>query len=280
MSQLSMSRLAINNMAYRRYSFDYFLESAQRLGVQAIELCGCHPHFTIYEAPIFDTKQLAKKIKNHGIRVSAIEPEQNFLPINIAALDIYFREQSIRQLSFFIERAHYFDCNKVVLYPGKAFKNHPHSEAWKYARNSIVELADIAKKCDVTIILEPVSKFISDLMMDSATLERMMSEVDSDNIKCCVNSSVAYAAEETLEDYFKLFGNRIGLVQLSDCVEDNEQLPWGVGLQDFAVHLRTLQAFNYTDDIVMELLEEELAGEPEKHYAESIAYYKKQMKMC
>jgi protein FrlC len=114
-----MSQVAINNMAYRRYSFDFFLESAQRLGIHKIELCGCHPHFTMFEAQDFDTKGFAKRIRDHGIRVSAIEPEQNFLPINIAALDGYLREQSIRQLTFFIERTQYFDCDKVILYPGR-----------------------------------------------------------------------------------------------------------------------------------------------------------------
>jgi len=270
-----MSQVAINNMAYRRYSFDFFLESAQRLGIRKIELCGCHPHFTMFEAREFDTKQLAKKIRDHGLVVSAIEPEQNFLPINIAALDGYFRKQSVRQLAFFIERARYFDCDKVIVYPGKALMNHPHSEAWKYARESIEELSRIAEKNDVTILLEAVSSFISDLMMDSATLARMMREVDADNIGCCVNSSAAYAAKETLDDYFRRFGDKIGLVQLSDSVEDNEQLPWGTGLQDLDSHLRTLRERNYTGDIAMELLEEELAGDPEANYRESIAYFRK-----
>lgn len=275
MSQISMTRIAINNMAYRRYSFDYFLESALRMGIQKIELCGCHPHFTMFEAPEFDTKRLAKKIRDRGLSVSAIEPEQNFLPINIAARDEYFRKQSIRQLAFFIERAQYFDCCKVILYPGKALMNHPHSEAWKYARESTAELCDIAKKNGVTILLEAVSSFVSDLMMDSATLARMMRELDADNIGCCVNSSAAYAAKETLDDYFKRFGDKIGLVQLSDSAEDNEQLPWGTGLQDLGEHLDTLRKNNYTGDIVMELLEEELAGNPEANYRESIAYFRK-----
>lgn len=275
MSQITMSQVAINNMAYRRYSFDFFLESAQRMGIQKIELCGCHPHFTMFEAREFDTKQFAKKIRDHGICVSAVEPEQNFLPINIAALDDYFRKQSIRQLAFFIERAQYFDCDKVILYPGKAFMNHPRSEAWKHARESIAELCRIAKENGVIILLEAVSSFISDLMMDSASLARMMDEVGADNIGCCVNSSAAYAAKETLDDYFKRFGDKIGLVQLSDSVEDNEQMPWGTGLQDLDSHLRTLREYNYTGDIAMELLEEELAGDPEANYMESIAYFKK-----
>ncbi len=276
MSKITMSQVAINNMTYRRCSFDSFLNSAQQLGVKKIELSGCHPHFTIFEAAEFNTKELAKKIKDHGISVSAIEPEQNFLPINIAALDSYLREQSIKQLAFFIERAGVFDCDKVIIYPGKAFMNYPHSEAWKYSRDSIGKLCEIAKTYGVTILLEGVSNFISDLMMDSATVKRMMDEVNADNIGCCVNSSAAYAAHETLEEYFKLFGNKIGIVQLSDSVEDNEQLPWSSeGLQDLNEHINTLRKYNYSGDIAMELLAEEFAGDPEASYMASIDYFKK-----
>ena len=62
---------------------------------------------------------LAKKIKNAGIRVLAIEPEQNFLPVNIASHNEYLRKESVRQLQFYIENAAAFDCNQVIVYPGK-----------------------------------------------------------------------------------------------------------------------------------------------------------------
>ena len=41
------NQVCINNMTYRRYSFDYFLESVRRLGIRNIELSGCHPHYTV-----------------------------------------------------------------------------------------------------------------------------------------------------------------------------------------------------------------------------------------
>ena len=47
MSEKILERLAINNFNYRRWSFDYFLRSVKELGLHNIELCGCHPHFTI-----------------------------------------------------------------------------------------------------------------------------------------------------------------------------------------------------------------------------------------
>lgn len=273
MSKIIKSQLGINNFTYRRYSFAYFLKAVKNMGLTSIELSGCHPHFTIFEAEEFDVKGFAKQIKDMGIKVAAIEPEQNFLPINIAATEEYFREQSIKQLSFYIENAKEFDCDKVILYPGKAFMNYPHSQAWKNSRESITKLCEIAAQHGVTILLEGVSNFISDLMMDSTTVKRMMEEVGADNLGVCVNSSAAYAAGETLEDYFKLFGSKIKMVQLSDSIGDNEQLPWGEGNQDMQVHLDTLRKYNYDGPIALEIIEEEQAGHPDDSYGRSVEHF-------
>lgn len=63
---MKFQKICINNFTYRRYSFDYFLNSARQLGVRRIELSGCHPHFTQYEAESFDVQGLAQKIRDAG----------------------------------------------------------------------------------------------------------------------------------------------------------------------------------------------------------------------
>jgi len=41
MSELLMSQLAVTNMVYMHFSFDYFLDSCDRLGIHQLELYGC-----------------------------------------------------------------------------------------------------------------------------------------------------------------------------------------------------------------------------------------------
>ncbi len=280
MSKIRKSNLAINNFTYRRYSMEYFLQSAKRLGISQIELDGCHPHFTAYEAEEFDAGELAQKIRDAGLKVSAIEPEQNFLPINIASDNEYLRRQSIEQLKFFIKSAGEFDCDKVVVYPGKALINHPPSAAWNLARKSIRELCDYAKDYGVTILLLGVSAFISDIMTNSAAVKRMLEEADRENLACCVNSSAAALAGETLEDYFEILGDKIKLIQLSDSVADNDQLVWGEGDQDFELHFKTMEKYGYEGTVVMELLMEEYAEGAEEHYRKCLDYAAENIEMA
>ena len=49
MSKLLLDQLAATNMVYSRFSFQYFLDSMQRLGVRNIEVYGCTTHFHFYD---------------------------------------------------------------------------------------------------------------------------------------------------------------------------------------------------------------------------------------
>lgn len=277
MSEKILERIAISNFNYRRWSFGYFLESVKKLGLKNIELCGCHPHFTSFEAEEFPTRELAEQIKAAGISVPVIMPEQNFLPINIAAVNSFLREESIRQLRFYIENANAFDCGKVVIYPGKAFMDHPHSQGWMYARESVKQLCEIAEEYGVTLLMSPVSAFVSDLMTDCKTAERMLREVGADNLEVCVNSSILGYAGDTLETYFEAFGDKIGHVQLADAVEDCDQLAWGEGNVNLAGQILVLEKYHYEGSVSMELLMEEYAEDPHGVHAGSLEYMKSHM---
>ena len=50
--KLIREQFAVMNNAYRRYSFSYFLDSMERLGLYQIDLWGGSPHFY---ARVFDT---------------------------------------------------------------------------------------------------------------------------------------------------------------------------------------------------------------------------------
>ena len=278
MAETILERLAVSNFNYRRWSFDYFLESVSKLGLHNIELCGCHPHFTVFEAEEFPVEEFAEKIRKAGIIVTTIAPEQNFLPINIAAVNPYLREQSIHQLEFFIRHAAMFGCDRVVIYPGKAFVDHPHSQGWMYARESVKKLCEIAEECNVILLMTPVSSFVSDLMTDTKTVKRMLDEVGSDRLKVCVNSSICGYAGESLETYFELFGDRIGLVQLADAVEDCDQLAWGEGNLNLKEQLDILEKYHYDGPVTMELLMEEYAEDPHAVHEKSLAYMKEATK--
>lgn len=272
------NQICINNMTYRRYSFDYFLQSVKRLGIKNIELSGCHPHYTVYEGEEIDVSSLAKKIKNAGIRVLAIEPEQNFLPVNIASHNEYLRKESIRQLQFYIENAAAFGCSQVIVYPGKGIMDYPMEEAKKYCCESLSELERTAAKCGVSLLLQNVSHCISGLTPNSAAVLEILNEVGGKNLGLSVNTCAVCAGGETLNDYFERFGEKIKMVQISDSDEEDEQLVLGEGDQNIRQHMNTLSKYAYEGPVALEITMEEYADGAEEFYAESVRVLKEIIK--
>ncbi|MCI8561493.1 MAG: sugar phosphate isomerase/epimerase [Dorea sp.] len=272
------NQVCINNMTYRRYSFHYFLESVKRLGIKNIELSGCHPHYTIYEGEQINVSSLAKEIKNAGIRVLAIEPEQNFLPVNIASHNEYLRKESVRQIQFYIENAAAFDCDQVIVYPGKKIMDYPNAEAKKYCCESLYELEKTAARCGASLLLQNVSRCISGLTPDSAAVGEIIDEVGGKNLGISVNTCAVCAGGETLDNYFERFGEKIKAVQISDSDDEDEQLVLGEGNQDIRQHIDVLDKWGYEGPVALEITMEEYADGAEKFYAESIRVLKKVLK--
>ena len=103
----------------------------------------------------------------------------------------------------------------------------------------------------------------------------MLDEVGADNLMVCANTSIPGYVGETLETYFEVFGNRIGLVQMADAVEDCDQLAWGEGNVNLKEQMDILEKFGYEGPVTMELLMEEYAEDPHKIHADSLEYMKK-----
>lgn len=263
-------RISINNFTYRRYSFEYFLQSAKRLGIGKIELSGCHPHFTQYEAECFDTAALASRIEAAGLTVSVVDPEQNFLPINIASSQEYLWEQSVETLEWYVRNTPAFGCDKIIIYPGKGAMDQAFDEARDNAVCALKRLCRVAAECGVKVLLQNVSACISNLTTTLEDFSTMYDMVDDENLYVSINTCPLRAAGETLAQYFNAFGSRILNIQLADSCEDDEQMGIGEGDQDFKQHLLDLRNHGYTGDIALEITEEEYADDAENYYRDSI----------
>ena len=263
-------RVGISNMTYRRYSFSYFLRAVRRLGLTRVELSGCHPHFTIYEQERFDPAAFARQIREAGITVPVIEPEQNFLPINIASADSFLREKSMEQLKFYIDCAPYLGCSMVVVYPGKNAMDKPHEEMLSYACECLRELCGYAGEKGVTILLQNVSSCISGMTPNSNAVAEILERVGDERLALSVNTCAVVAGGETLEDYFRRFGSRIRAVQLSDSDDEDEQFILGDGTQDIAAHLAAMEKYDFTGPITLEITMEEYADAPDESYEKTL----------
>lgn len=270
MSKLLLDQLAATNMVYARFSFQYFLDSMQRLGVRNIEVYGCSPHFHFYDGGD-PTPRLKKQIHDSGLKVISMMPEENVYPVNIAAREKRLRDNTIDQYKRFMTAAAELDCHQMLLCPGRPYRDAPYSEGYKYAKDSIERLLEHAKEVDVVLCYENLRIGESTLATNLGDMSRMVHEVDSPYLKCCVDTVPVYAAHEHVDDYFTVLGKNIHHFHLNDGAPDGH-LMWGDGTQDLDEHLNALRKHGYKRYITMEMAADRYRMEPEKYYAMNIAY--------
>ena len=97
MSKLLMNQLAATNMVYSRFSFGYFLDSMDRLGIHRLELYGCSTHFHFYDGDENPAPAMKKLLRQRGFQVVSLMPEENTYAINIAAPEANIRNKTVEQ---------------------------------------------------------------------------------------------------------------------------------------------------------------------------------------
>ena len=269
MSKLLMNQLAATNMVYSRFSFGYFLDSMDRLGIHRLELYGCSTHFHFYDGDENPAPAMKKLLRQRGFQVVSLMPEENTYAINIAAPEANIRNKTVEQYKRFIEAAAELECPQMLLCPGRPYWDKPFSVGYACGRDSVEKLVRHGEKYGVTLMYENLNPRESCLATNRFDQFRMVQEIDSPYLKCCIDTvPVAYAGE-TLEEYFALMGDKIGHIHLNDG-RPTGHMKWGDGTQDLDAHLNAMRKYNYTRTITMEMANGSYMLDPEPHYRANI----------
>ena len=274
MSELLMSQLAVTNMVYMHFSFDYFLDSCDRLGIHQLELYGCSHHFHFYDQKENPAPAMHKRLQERGFRVASLMPEENVYAVNIAAPEANIRNKTVEQYKRFIEAAVELECPQMLLCPGRPYWNLPMSEGYKWGKDSVERLTRHAEKYGITLMYENINERESCLATNRFDQFRVVKEIDSPNLKCCVDTvPVAYAGE-TMEQYFEVLGDKLAHVHLNDG-RPYGHMKWGDGTQDLDAHLNAMRKHNYKGLITMEMANGAYQLDPEPHYRANIETLRK-----
>lgn len=101
---MELSQLCAANYHYKRYTLDYFLESAERLGYQSIELWASGPHLHLEDFDAARLAELNRKIKAHHLALRCFTPEQCVYAISVSHPDKVYRDRTVDFLTSISKR--------------------------------------------------------------------------------------------------------------------------------------------------------------------------------
>ena len=260
---MNRHQFAAMNMIYQRYSFRYFLESMQRLGIQKFELWTGAPHLNCLVSSLSDTRSTKNMIDSYGLTATCLTPEQVVYPYNIAASNEELRKLSIDYFCRYIEMAAEMKIPKMLCASGWGDYDEPKEQAWKRSFDSLEILLKKAEACHVVLAFEILQDFESNLCNDLSSTQRVMEHFDSPFFSLCVDTVPMRRTQKNVVDFFNIFGKRICHFHLTDGTPSGH-MPTGTGDAPLYDYLDELGALGYSGDITLEIGDTSWADRPEE----------------
>lgn len=153
---MELSQLCAANYHYKRYTLDYFLESAERLGYQSIELWASGPHLHLEDFDAARLAELNRKIKAHHLALRCFTPEQCVYAISVSHPDKVYRDRTVDFFNQHIEAAVQLDCDHMVVSTGFAYLDVDAEDAFGWCAEAMGRIARKAEQEGVTLAVEPL----------------------------------------------------------------------------------------------------------------------------
>jgi len=247
-------KIAGMNITYRHFPFEHFLDSMTELGVDQIELWAGEPHFYVYRGGIGRLRSIRKDLKSRNMNVVCYTPEQCVYPFNLAASDQELRQKSV---DYFVENVYAaleLDANMMLVTSGIGSFHAAIEESWKYAADSLGQLSKVAEREGVTLALEPLTRFESNLITDVKGIQRMMDEIRSPSLHGMIDAVAMQLAGETPEDYFSTLPELCHFHLIDGDGSTDAHLALDDGALDWRGCLESLKRHGYQGTCTLEIM--------------------------
>lgn len=253
MSEIKRNQIAAMNIQYRYFPLETFLDDAADCGLVNVELWGASPFFHIEDATYADVVRVRREIERRGLRLVCLTPEQCVYPINLASS---VREERRRSLKFFedhLRAASELGTDKMLVTTGWGyFDGSNREEAWKWAREGIHELADLAQFHGLKLALEVLRHDESNLVYNLPTLKKMLDELSHPAIGGMIDTIPMALAGESPKDYLDALGKNLIHIHFIDGAPRGH-LAWGDGTLDMRRYLKELEEGDYEGFLTLEI---------------------------
>lgn len=260
---LNRSRFAAMNMVYNRFSFDYFLDSLERLNIKNFELWTGVPHLFPYIESMSNAKQIRSKVKDRNLKIVCVTPEQVLYPYNIASQNGELRNQSIDYFLRNMEMTVEMDCDKMLCCSGWGNYDENREACFERALDALQTMTTYAEKLGITLVFEVLSRFETNLSFNFEGTSRVLHSIQSPNLALCLDTVAVYSANDTLENYFNEFKGKIVHFHLTDGTPYGH-VPLGEGNLPIVDILQYLRNSQYSGYITLEIGDTQWASNPEK----------------
>ena len=261
-------KLGLFTCGYQRYGLERAFADARRFGYDYIELWGGYPHAAVEDLTarggpgrgaadraaerIAGIRALAQR---YGVPVLCYTPEHNGYPYNYMDGDEDQWERCMEYLEDAIDITAALGAPYMLFSAGHAGYERTQARIDERLKKSLIRLTGHAESAGVTLILEPLTIYESNVVRNLGDLERALSCVVSPHLMGMVDLAVPFTNGEPAAAYVTRLGGRFGYLHLidNDGVSDSHILP-GDGCLPLREVLAQIREAGYDGLMTIELV--------------------------
>lgn len=240
--------LAAMNCHHRFYELEDFFASEKENGYKYVEIWTGPQHFFMDYNGYESVEKLKKLEGKYGIKVIGICPEQtNPKPNNMAAKDVERQKRVLKYFKNAIDVACEIVANQVVVTSGWAYLNENVEEAYNRSVIMLKKVSEYAELKGMNLAIEALQPEESLIANNALELKKLIDDVDSPALKVCLDTGAMARAEDTIQTYFDVFGDKVIHAHFVDVDMEQEttHLTWGDGKRSMEKDMKVFAKNNY-----------------------------------
>lgn len=262
-------RFAVMNNAYAAYSFEYFLDSMERLGLTKIDLWGGAQHVNAHAIRSQAVRALKARLKERGMRVVAYTPELLAYPYNFASPDDVVRRESVRYAVKNLQISAELESPLMLVSPGWGLQDVPIEQSRAWSDECLVSIADAARRYGVKLVLEHLTPQSSNLLTSCTAVADAVKRIGHAMLGAVLDLGQMSLFGETVADYVDALGDKLWHVHIMDG-DPSRHLAFGDGILPLSDYHAQLLDSGYDGFFALEINDGRYAAHPHEALQQSI----------
>ena len=250
-------RMLPTNQIWRYWSFETFLEDVSALGVRDVDLWLCNNHVNIDAHGAYNTDEVVRGMRRHGLRAMTLTPEQgNPKAYNVASEDGEIRRLTLCYYRQIVRLAAVLGAERISLNAGWFPFDADRDRAWDAMVSMLGKICRAAAEEGLIVALETLVDKPYRLVTSLGTLGAALLDVREPNLTATIDTGTVARNGEDIDAYLSRFGSELGYVHLTNLNRDIfAHLAWGdqLGGLDPQDLLRRFACAGYTGDAALEM---------------------------
>jgi protein FrlC len=248
-------KIGMFTYGYMRLPLERAFQDAARFGYDGIEIWGGRPHAYPFDLKKNGTKEIRELSSRYDLPIICYTPEMNAYPYNMMVADEEMRRDSLEYVKVSMDVAKEIGAGFTLISAGHAGYETLREECWPRLINNLRELAGYAEKIDITLLLEPLTQYESNVIVTCNDLVAALDEVNSDHLQGICDICPPFCNNEPIMTYFDKLGSRLRHMHIIDSDGHSDtHMMLGEGRIPLRELFKEIEASKYTGYCTIELV--------------------------